>query len=204
MGIDSPHDGSDASAKKPDQRTERDLGRSERAETSSRADYSDELRKAVRHQDRDVRLPAAERPEWQGPLVRGEVDRVGPGIVDERASRFFPRERRIADYLANEGAAVVAIHDGYGKDGRKPDARVDDTETEFKSLDPGADNSRVKAQLNAAKGQARDALIDARNSGLSREEAELGMERFLGSKYGHRLDAIRIIGDDYDIDWKRD
>jgi uncharacterized protein (DUF1684 family) len=129
---------------------------------------------------------------------------VGSGIVDERASRFSPQERRIADYLAKEGAAVVAVHDGYGRDGRKPDSLVDDTETEFKSLDPGAGNTRVKAQLNDAKGQARDALLDARNSGLRREEAELGMERFLGSKYGHRLDAIRIIGDDYDINWKRD
>jgi hypothetical protein len=203
MGIDSPHDGTDASDKKPDQRTERDLGRSERSETSSRADYFDELRKARQSDDRDVR-PASERPEWQEPLARGEVDQVGSGIVDERASRFSRPERRIADYLANEGAAVVAIHDGYGRDGRKPDALVDDTETEFKSLDPGAGNNRVKALLNDAKGQAKDALLDARNSGLSREEAELGMERFLGSKYGHRLDAIRIIGDDYDINWKRD
>jgi Contact-dependent growth inhibition CdiA C-terminal domain len=118
--------------------------------------------------------------------------------------RFSRPERRIADYVANEGAAVVAIHDGYGRDGRKPDALVDDTKTEFKSLDPGAGNNRVKALLNDAKGQAKDALLDARNSGLSREEAELGIERFLGSKYGHRLDAIRIIGDDYDINWKRD
>jgi hypothetical protein len=204
VGIDSPHDGSDASDKKPDQRTERDIGRAERSETSSRADYADELRRASRSQDRNVRPPAAERPEWQGPLARGEVDQVGSGIVDERASRFSPQERRIADYLAKEGAAVVAVHDGYGRDGRKPDSLVDDTETEFKSLDPGAGNTRVKAQLNDAKGQARDALLDARNSGLRKEEAELGMERFLGSKYGHRLDAIRIIGDDYDINWKRD
>jgi hypothetical protein len=203
MGIDSPHDGADASDKKPDQRTERDLGGSERAETGSRADYFDELRKARQSDDRDVR-PASERPEWQEPLARGEVDQVGSGIVDERASRFSRPERRIADYVANEGAAVVAIHDGYGRDGRKPDALVDDTKTEFKSLDPGAGNNRVKALLNDAKGQAKDALLDARNSGLSREEAELGMERFLGSKYGHRLDAIRIIGDDYDINWKRD
>lgn len=38
----------------------------------ARADQSDRLR------------PAAERPEWQEPIARGEVERVGLGIVDER------------------------------------------------------------------------------------------------------------------------
>jgi hypothetical protein len=85
----------------------------------------------------DRRLPAAERPEWQEPLASGAVDRVGLGVVDERASRFQPRERQLADYLASEGRAVVAIHDGYGREGRKPDAAVDEVWSEFKSLDPG-------------------------------------------------------------------
>src|SRR5262245_6451827 len=97
-------------------------------------------------------LPPAARPEWQEPLARGEVDRVAPGIVDERASRFQPQERRIADYLANEGHAVVAIHDGYGRQGRKPDAAVDGVWTEFKSLDPGASNTTVKGALSSAEG----------------------------------------------------
>jgi hypothetical protein len=65
----------------------------------ARADHSDWL------------LPAAERPEWREPLAKGEVERVGLGIVDERASSFQPRERRLADYIAAEGRAVVAVHD---------------------------------------------------------------------------------------------
>lgn len=146
---------------------------------------------------------AAERPEWQGPLARGEVDRVGPGVVDERASRFAPPERRLADYLAGEGRAVAAIHDGFGREGRRPDAAVDGVETEFKSLDPGASNTTVKAALTSAKGQARHAVVDARGAGLDSKEAERGLRRFLGTPHATSMAAIRIIGDDFDLDWKR-
>jgi len=133
----------------------------------------------------------------------GELERVGPGVVDERASRFQPRERRLADFLAGEGRSVVAIHDGYGCEGRKPDAAVDGVRTEFKCLDPGADNRTVKAALTSAKGQAGQAFIDGRESGLDHAEADRGMRRFLGTPYGNRLEAIRIIGDDFDLNWKR-
>jgi Contact-dependent growth inhibition CdiA C-terminal domain len=75
--------------------------------------------------------------------------------------------------------------------------------TEFKSLDPGASNKTAKSALKDAKGQAAHAVIDARDSGLGEEEAERGMRRFLGTPYGHRLDGIRIVGDNYEIDWRR-
>lgn len=98
---------------------------------------------------------------------------------------------------------MAAIHDGYGRDGRRPDAAIDGTPTEFKCLDPGAGNTTVKAALTSAKGQARHAIIDARDSGLSEMEADRGVRRFLGTPYGDRLDTIRVIGDDYDLRWKR-
>jgi hypothetical protein len=66
----------------------------------------------------DQRVPAARRPEWQEPLAQG----IGSGVVDERASQFSPPERRIAEVLAGEGRAAVAVHDGYGAEGRRPDA----------------------------------------------------------------------------------
>jgi len=151
----------------------------------------------------DRRLPAAGSPERRDPLAGGQLERVGPRVVDERASRFQPRERRLADYLAGEGRSVVAIHDGHGRDGRKPDAAVDGVWTEFKSLDPGATDKTVKAALNSAKGQARHAIIDGRESGLDRAAADQGMRRFLGTPYANRLDTIRIVGDDFDLNWKR-
>jgi hypothetical protein len=142
-------------------------------------------------------------PARREPLATGELERVGPGVVDERASRFQPRERRLADYLAGEGRSVVAIHDGHGRGGRKPDAAVDGVWTEFKSLDPGATDRTVKAALNSAKGQARHAIIDGRESGLDSAAADQGMRRFLGTPYANRLDTIRIVGDDFDLNWKR-
>jgi hypothetical protein len=151
----------------------------------------------------DGREPATRRPEWQVPLARGAVDRAGPGVVDERASQFSPRERRVADLLASEGRTVVAVHDGYGRQGRRPDAAVDGVWTEFKSLDPGASDKTVKAALTSAKGQAHQAVVDGRHSGLSRDEADRGLRRFLGTPYAYQLEAIRIVGDDYDVNWKR-
>src|SRR5208282_5246124 len=175
MGIDS-HDSFDADDKDLGQHPERDSGepndrplrRPRQLETRSREEYAADLHDAVRRQTRDyplsaiVMLPAVERPEWQAALARGDVDRVGLGIVDERARKFLPKERRIACLLADAGAAVVAVHDGYGAEGRKPDALVDNTYTEFKSLDPGASNKTVKSALKDAKGQAAHAVIDAR------------------------------------------
>jgi hypothetical protein len=151
----------------------------------------------------DGRDAAARRPDWPQAPAQGQVERVGPGLVDERASQFSPRERRVANLLAGEGRAVVALHDGYGKHGRRPDAAVDGVWTEFKSLDPDASDKTVKAALTSAKGQARQAVVDGRHSGLSRDEADRGMRRFLGTPHAHQLEAIRILGDDYDLNWKR-
>ena len=151
----------------------------------------------------DGREAAARCPEWQAALAPGTVERVGPGVVDERASQFSARERRLADLLAGEGRAVVAVHDGYGKQGRRPDAAVDGVWTEFKRLDPGASDKTVKAALTSAKSQARQAAVDGRDSGLSRDAADRGMRRFLGTPHAYQLEAIRIVGDDYDLNWKR-
>jgi hypothetical protein len=36
--------------------------------------------------------PATERAEWEAPLSRGEVNRCGLGVIDERAKAFSPTE----------------------------------------------------------------------------------------------------------------
>lgn len=177
------------------------------SETRTRPEYYDALVSGRGADLPGFRLsivpPAVERPEWQGPLSGGEVDRCGHGVSDERAKKFSPAERRIAEYLACDGMAIVSVSEGFGRHGRTPDARADDVPVEFKSLDPGASDRTVKAALNSAKGQARHAVIDARDSGLSEEEAHRGIRRFSGSPHGHRLDAALIIGDNYHIEWKR-
>ena len=147
--------------------------------------------------------PASERREWQIPLSRGEVDRCGLGVIDERSMSFSAAERRIAEHLAAPGPAVVSVSEGYGIYGRTADARVNGISVEFKSLDPGASDWTVKAALNSAKGQARYAVIDARDSGLTEDQAHRGVRRFSGTPHGNRLDAALVIGDNYIIDWKR-
>ena len=147
--------------------------------------------------------PASERHEWQIPLSRGEVDRCGLGVIDERSKRFSAAERRIAEHLAAPGPAVVSVSEGFGVYGRTADARVNGISVEFKSLDPGASDRTVKAALNSAKGQARYAVVDARDSGLTEDQAHRGIRRFSGTPHGNRLDAVLVIGDNYTIDWKR-
>lgn len=217
MGIDGADSHLDASDDYPDEHPERDhASRSgdrtrppDPPETRSRQEYRDDLFSARWSELDRFRLwtteqPATERSEWQTPLKESAVDRVGLGVVDERAKRFSPAERRIAEHLAENGLAVVSVSEGFGVRGRTPDARVDDVAVEFKSLDPGASDRTVKAALNSAKGQARHAVIDARGSGLTEDEAHRGIRRFGGTPHGDRLDAVLIVGDDYIIDWKRD
>ena len=150
------------------------------------------------------RHPASERPEFQRPLERGDVDRVALGIVDERARRFPPRERRVADYLAAEGAAVVARREDPAARRRQPDADVDGLATEFKSLDPDPSHGTVKQALKRGIGQAPHIVVDSRDSGLSQGNAHRGLARFLGTPEGRSFASIRLIGDDFDINWKRD
>jgi hypothetical protein len=216
MGIDEPHGDPDAIGRRPDSHPPH--GDADRGGNRSRLGHAAETR--CRQECRDdlfsasaelgcsgpwtTANPATERPEWQLPLKEGAVDRVGLGVIDERAKPFSSAERRIAEHLAAHGVAVVSVPEGFGVHGRTPDSRVDNVPVEFKSLDPGASDRTVKAALNSAKGQARHAVIDARGSGLTEDKADSGIRRFRGTPHGDRLDAVLIVGDDYIIDWKRD
>lgn len=85
--------------------------------------------------------------------------------------------------------------------GRQADAEVDSVRHEFKSLDPGADSSTIRNDVNNAlrsTGQARNVIINARGSGLTIADAQRGVARVRGISRG-KLDTLRIIGDDFDI-----
>jgi Contact-dependent growth inhibition CdiA C-terminal domain len=178
------------------------------AEGRSRQEYREILRSAQAGEAESfgslfAARPAVERVEWQTALMQAAVDRNGRGVIDERAKRFSPAERRIAEILASRGPAVVAVSEGFGASGRTPDAHVNGVPVEFKSLDPGASDRTVKAALNSAKGQARHAVIDARDSGLAEDDALRGIRRFRGTPHGDRIHAILILGDNFTIEWKR-
>jgi hypothetical protein len=81
-----------------------DHGGSVRAqpETRSRQEYYDVLASGRSYEIVSftaliAERPASERHEWQVPLNQGGVDRCGLGVIDERAKRFSPAERRIAE-----------------------------------------------------------------------------------------------------------
>nr|WP_276515239.1 hypothetical protein [Actinomadura coerulea] len=102
--------------------------------------------------------------------------------------------------LVSEGCVVKALRESEEPGVRTPDALLDGRPAEFKSLREGAGSNTVKNALNSAKGQAEDAIVDARGSGLEEETARLGLDRFLRIN-PERMRTIRIIGDGYDIQW---
>ncbi|NJO14489.1 MAG: hypothetical protein HC877_01700 [Thioploca sp.] len=78
---------------------------------------------------------------------------------------------------------------------------IDGVQTEYKTLDPGATPSTVKNVVNNSirrGGQARQIIIDARGSGLTREEALAGIRKAMGISRG-KIDQLRIIGDGFDV-----
>jgi contact-dependent growth inhibition (CDI) system CdiA-like toxin len=124
-----------------------------------------------------------------------------PGSIDESLKPFNPREKSIAQYLADEGHTVQSVPESTVENVRTPDALVDGKGVEFKSLDPGATSATVRNQVNESirgMGQARDVIVDARGSGLDAAEAERGLARVGGIARG-KLDSVRIIGDGYDV-----
>jgi Contact-dependent growth inhibition CdiA C-terminal domain len=126
---------------------------------------------------------------------------VGAGIIDERTARFSAPERRIAELLASEGHKVRAVPTGAYP---TPDAYVDGRPMEWKALDPRAGTVTVRNALRRGKKRADNVFIDARGSGLSRQQAADGVRRFVASPY-NRLAAIRIVGDfSPDVRWTRE
>ncbi|MEU5996083.1 hypothetical protein ABZ806_44525 [Spirillospora sp. NPDC047418] len=120
------------------------------------------------------------------------------GKLDESRKKFNQKERLIADLLVSEGRRVEAVPESKVDRVRTPDALVDDVPVEFKSLDPTAVPKSIKNALNTAKGQAPNAIIDARGTRLTEEDAREGLDKFLRYNPG-RMDSIRILGDGYEI-----
>jgi hypothetical protein len=124
MDIDDPHSDRDEFDQGPDRRPQPDgadrpgdkIKPRDAAETRSRQECRDDLVSASSPEGGTPpwmpAKPAVERSEWQVPLDEGAVDRVGPGVIDERAKKFSPAERRIAEHLAANGVAVVSVSEG--------------------------------------------------------------------------------------------
>jgi hypothetical protein len=122
-------------------------------------------------------------------------------MIDESQRKFEPEELEIAKILDGEGKDVIALPVDNSKPGRFADSEVNGVRTEFKNPEPGADNSRIKNEVNNSLrrgGQARHIIINAKGKGLTLPEAHRAVARIRGISNG-RLDSLRIIGDDFDI-----
>ena len=103
-------------------------------------------------------------------------ERYGDGVIDERVRAFPPPERATAEALAAAGATVIALPEDPSLRQRQPDALVDGRVTEFKGIKPGGSDASIKNQLDTARGQAPNVVVDARGSGVDEDGAALGMD----------------------------
>lgn len=148
----------------------------------------------------DEALDIAENWDKVGYLA--DTGKVLTGRAERLAGFADVKERKIAEYLEDFGRKVeknpLESVNGAGKQG---DAFVDGVKHEFKTLDPGAVSKTIANRTSESLkrgGQARNLVFDARNTGMSKVEAQRGVFRALGSA-PKRLDNITVIGNDYFI-----
>ncbi|VVJ24135.1 Uncharacterised protein [Amycolatopsis camponoti] len=124
------------------------------------------------------------------------------GVIDQSESTFNQAERKIAERLAGEGHDVKALKPSTEPGVRTPDALLDGTPTEFKTIeatDPGSTKVMRVLDDSARKGgQAREIVVDAEGTSLTREAALEGVQRFKGLRKD-AYDKIIIWGDGWTI-----
>ncbi|MFJ7210498.1 hypothetical protein [Amycolatopsis sp. NPDC098790] len=124
------------------------------------------------------------------------------GAIDQSESAFNQAEQKIAERLAGEGHDVKALKPSTEPGVRTPDALVDGTPTEFKTIeatDPGSTKVMRVLDDSARKGgQAREIVVDAQGTSLTREAALEGVQRFKGLRKD-AYDKITIWGDGWTV-----
>ncbi|WP_433159615.1 hypothetical protein [Kribbella sp. CA-247076] len=133
-----------------------------------------------------------------------------PGVHDPLDS-FVPKERAIADRLAEEGWRVDALIADHTEDGLKnPDVMVrksrhgEGVVVEFKTPESGTSNA-VKRLMHEASEQADEIVIDGRPPGVSEEVAWRSFRRACGQP-GKPLAAVVhvILGDGRFVTYKKE
>lgn len=129
-------------------------------------------------------MSSTPNPNIEGADATKISDELATGKIDESANTFSPAERKVAERLAAEGHDVTALKPSTEPRVRTPDALVDGTPTEFKTVNASMpDSTKIMRVLDASArngGQARDIIIDVENSSLTPEEALRGIQRFKG------------------------
>lgn len=129
-----------------------------------------------------------------------------PGKILDAEKFDGPSEVKIAEYLAADGNEVRGLpqkHKQVGHTRPRPDAAVNGVAVEFKTVSVERTEAFFDAVRRAAGRsdgfrQAAFVVVDVRGTGLSKEDVaealRRGRDRLL-----NRIDAVRILGDGYDV-----
>lgn len=124
-----------------------------------------------------------------------------------------PSEKELNEFtdrlLRREGRNVQPNpHEGQPGAGRQGDRFVDGVKTEYKHPRPKPDGrppDSITIKNNVTKsirkgGQARDIIIDARGTGLTKAEAERSIRRAMHPDVSRgKVDNLRVIGDGFSV-----
>ena len=137
------------------------------------------------------------------------VDHGGrPGTYDESARRAEHEELTVARVLVGEGHDVTSLR-ADRRSGPTADFDVCGLTVEVKSLVAQAERAGGRAandrsgynRLAASSRQAEVTILLATGSGLSAVDAAAGVRRFAEGGRTGRVQAVRILGDGYDLAW---
>jgi len=131
------------------------------------------------------------------------------GWLDESARRLSHEELEVARQLAAEGHRVRACPERRGG-GKTPDMEACGSPVEVKSFlrlperEGRSPTSRsVFNKLVQAEQQGHTVVILARQRGLSAVSAQEGVAAYEERTGNRRMQAIRVIGDGFDLSWRR-
>jgi hypothetical protein len=132
-------------------------------------------------------------------------DRRPPGTISISKGRMPTKdEMETARLLAKHGNTVHFPDERLLPHGKKFDVYVNgSTRVEMKRLKPESSIETVSGRLNTSlkkEGQARTIIIDARQTAISEAEAKNMLERRIPGRWAGRLDRVRIIGADFDLE----
>jgi hypothetical protein len=124
------------------------------------------------------------------------------GSLDESERRLPWDELLVAQILVQEGHHVRSLHERAGN-GPRPDFDVCGVKTEVKTLDRGASAWTLANAMTRGRDQGEVVIINARDSGLSRRQADLGARRFAEKAKLGRIGEARIIGANFSLSYSR-
>jgi hypothetical protein len=150
-------------------------------------------------EDRTATKPA--HPVPRPAKARGD-NATNPNAQVRGRAAIASKEAETDAYLRAQGRTVEANPaEGQAGSGRQGDRIVDGVKTEYKHPQPGADSGVIRNEVNNSirrGGQARQIIIDARDTGLTQGEAVRGINRAMGIARG-KVDVVEVIGDGYHV-----